>query len=149
LVPFSPNLTTMLALQLVGGLASGTFYPLSLIFALRSLPPHLVVYAIGGYSMELLSTLSIGTALEGWFAQHGSWHWIFWINCVLVVLMMLMVYIGMPAAPPPAGAKSKASWRGFLLVSLGFASFFAALDQGERLNWLDSGTIVALLVVGG
>src|SRR5262249_5382002 len=51
--------------------------------------------------------------------------------------------------PAAAGPKPTTSWRGFLFFSLGFAAFEAALEQGERLNWLDSGTIVALLVMGG
>src|SRR6266545_1764578 len=38
LLPFSPNLGVLLALQVISGLASGTFYPLTLTFALRSLP---------------------------------------------------------------------------------------------------------------
>ena len=37
LLPFSPNLQTMLCLQVVSGLASGTFYPLTLSYALRNL----------------------------------------------------------------------------------------------------------------
>src|SRR5262249_4540435 len=152
LVPLSPNLPTMLPLQVIGGLASGTFYPLSLSYALVNLPPRFVVYGIGAYSMDLLSSLSLGTALEGWFVQHWSWHWIFWTNAVLVVVMVLLVHFGVPApaAPAPAaGPKPKASWRAFLFFSLRFAAPYAALEQGERLNWLDSGTIVALVVVGG
>src|SRR6476469_10048053 len=52
LLPFSPNLQTMLCLQMISGLASGTFYPLTLTFALRALPMRYVIYAIGIYSMD-------------------------------------------------------------------------------------------------
>src|SRR5579871_4973824 len=38
LLPFSPNLKVMLLLQAISGLAAGTFYPLTLTYALRSLP---------------------------------------------------------------------------------------------------------------
>ena len=37
LLPMSPNLRVMLCLQVVSGLASGTFYPLTLSYALRAL----------------------------------------------------------------------------------------------------------------
>src|SRR5262249_23871880 len=86
-LPFSPNLTTMLALQTIAGLASGTFYPLALSFALQSLPLKYVIYGIGAYSMELLSSLSLGTPLHAWFVEHWSWHWIFWTSAVLVPIM--------------------------------------------------------------
>jgi len=151
LLPFSPNLTTMLVLQLISGLASGTFYPLSLSYALQSLPLKFTIFGIGAYSMELLSTLCLGTPLEGWFIEHWSWKWIYWSSCVLVVVMMVLIHFGFPRNPPAAAGKpgGKSSWRGFLLLSLGLAALFAALDQGERLNWFDSGTTVALVVVGG
>jgi MFS transporter, DHA2 family, multidrug resistance protein len=38
LPPFSPNLAVMVALQVIAGISSGTFYPPSLTYALRSLP---------------------------------------------------------------------------------------------------------------
>jgi DHA2 family multidrug resistance protein len=40
------------------------------------------------------------------------------------------------------------SWRGFLYGSLGLSLIYGALDQGERLDWLNSGVIVGLLVTG-
>ena len=35
-----------------------------------------------------------------------------------------------------------------LLLGLGMAMIYSGLDQGNRLNWLESGTVVALLCVG-
>ena len=149
LLPFSPNLTTMLVLQVIAGLASGTFYPLSLSYALSSLPRQFVIYGIGAYSMELLSTLCLATPLQAWFAEHWSWRWIFWSSAALVPIMMLFIHLGFERPPPSQARRPAANWHGFLLASLGLASILAALEQGERLNWLDSGTIVALLVMGG
>ena len=148
LLPLSPTLGAMLGLQGVAGLASGTFYPLSLSFALRSLPPRYTIYAIGAYSMELLSTLSIATPLHGWFMEHWSWRWMFWTSAVLTPLMMLCVYLAVPPAPKREGPRPAVSWTGFLFASAGVSLIEGALEQGERLDWLGSGTIVAMLVSG-
>src|SRR4029077_13398756 len=59
LLPFSPNLQTMLCLEVISGLASGTFYPLTLSYALRALPMRYVIYAIGIYSMDIVGATSI------------------------------------------------------------------------------------------
>ena len=40
------------------------------------------------------------------------------------------------------------SWRGFTYFSLSLALLYGALDQGQRLDWLNSGTIVGMLVAG-
>src|SRR6266404_5827281 len=55
LLPFSPNLTVMLALQVIAGIASGTFYPMSISFALMNLPMRYAIYAIGVYSIDILA----------------------------------------------------------------------------------------------
>jgi DHA2 family multidrug resistance protein len=41
-----------------------------------------------------------------------------------------------------------ADWWGILYASLGFSFIFAALDQGNRLDWLRSGLINGLLIAG-
>src|SRR5215813_15385435 len=53
LLPFSPSLRVMLFLQVISGLSSGTFYPLTLSYALRALPLRFVIYAIGAYSVDI------------------------------------------------------------------------------------------------
>jgi len=149
LLPFSPNLQVMLCLQVISGLASGTFYPLTLSYALRALPMRYVIYAIGIYSMDIVGATSVGTSLEGWYVEHLSWHWIFWQSALLTPLMMLCIYLAIPNPPPRSGPKPILSWRGFLYGSLALSLIFGALDQGERLNWLHSGVIVGLLVTAG
>src|SRR5258705_2205223 len=146
LLPFSPNLQTMLSLQVISGLASGTFYPLTMSYALRALPMRFVIYAIGIYSMDIVGTTSIGTSLEGWYVEHLSWHWIFCQSVFLTPVMMICVYLAIPNPPPRPGPKPSLSWRGFLYGSLALSLIYGALDQGERLDWLNSGVIVALLV---
>ena len=145
LLPLSPNLQVMLCLQVVSGLASGTFYPLTLSYALRALPLRYVIYAIGIYSMDIVGATSVGTSLEAWYVEHLSWHWIFGQSALLTPLMMLCIYLAIPNPPPRSGPKPILSWRGFLYGSLALSLIFGALDQGERLIWLHSGVIVGLL----
>ncbi len=148
LLPFSPNLTVMLALQVIAGISAGTFYPLTMTYALRSLPFRYTIYGIGVYSLDILPATSLAVPLEAWFAEHLSWRWIFWIGALLASVMLLCIYRAIPHPPPRTGAKPSINWRGFLYFSVGLSLAYAALDQGERLNWLESGVIVAMLVTG-
>jgi len=43
----------------------------------------------------------------------------------------------------------EADWGGMLLLGAAVGMIYAGLDQGNRLDWLGSGTVMALLVVGG
>jgi DHA2 family multidrug resistance protein len=149
LLPYAHNLGALLALQIVAGLTSGTFYPQSMTYALRTLPARYTIYGIGAYSMELISTLSIATPLQAWFTEHWSWRWMFWISAVLTPFMMLCIYLAVPHPPPRQGPKPVVRWQGFLYASLGLALVEGALEQGERLDWLGSPVIIAMLATGG
>ena len=146
LLPFSPSLRVMLCLQVISGLSSGTFYPLTMSYALNALPPRYVIYAIGVYAMDIVGALSVGTPLVAWYTEYLSWQWIFWQSALLTPVMMFCVYLAIPYPPKRQGPKPALSWRGFLYGSLGLSLIFGALDQGERLDWLHSGVIVGLLV---
>ena len=148
LLPFSPNLGVMLGLQVVSGLSSGTFYPLTFSYAARALPLRYVVYAIGVYPLDIVGSTSLAVPLEAWLTEYLSWHWIFWMSALITPLMMLCIYLAIPNPPKHAGPKPALSWRGFLYGCLGLALIYGALDQGERLDWLNSGVIVALLATG-
>jgi MFS transporter, DHA2 family, multidrug resistance protein len=146
LLPFSPNLTVMLVLQVIAGISAGTFYPLTMTYALRSLPLRYTIYGIGVYSMDILSATALAVPLQAWFTERLSWRWVFWIGALLTVVMTFCVYHAIPHPPPRTGPKAAINWRGFLYFSIAMSLTFGALDQGERLNWLESGVIVGMLV---
>lgn len=150
LLPFAFNLPFLLVLLVIAGLTAGTFYPLTLSFVLRSLPMRYVLLGIAMYAMDILVTTTFATSLEAWFTDHLSWRWIFWNGAVLTPVMMILIYFGMPwqPLPQPKEGQPKPNWRGFLYASLGFALLYIALDQGQRLDWLNSGTIVGLIASG-
>jgi DHA2 family multidrug resistance protein len=148
LLPLSTNLSVLLCLQVVSGLSSGTFYPLTFTYAARALPLRYVVYAIGVYPLDIVGATSLAVPLEAWLTEHLSWHWLFWISALIALPMMLCVYLAIPNPPKRAGPKPALSWRGFLYGCLGLALIYGALDQGERLDWLNSGVIVGLLAAG-
>ena len=145
LLPLSSNLWVMLALLVLAGLTSGTFYSLTLTFVLTALPKRLIIFGIAAYAADIVFTSNIAAALEGWYADHLSWHWIFWTAAVLTPLMMICVYYGVPRRSPSGPIPS---WRGFAYFSLALSLLYGALDQGERLDWLHSGVIVAMFVAG-
>lgn len=149
LLPFSPHLRFVLAFQAISGLASGTFIPLTIGFVVQNLPAWLVVYGIAAYSMNLELSLNVAASIEGWFTEYWSWKWIFWDTALLAPLMLVCIRFGMPRQPINRELLKTADWGGILYASVGFSMLYAGLDQGNRLDWLNSGVICALLLGGG
>src|SRR5580692_2111286 len=131
----------------LAGLTSGTFYPLTLTFALRNIPPRYLPFTLAFYASFVDGAVNLAPSLYGWFRDHWSWHWMFWSSSLLTPLMILCIYYGIPA--PQESAKKRGtppSFAGFLYASAGFAMLFAALDQGQRLDWWRSGLFNALFL---
>jgi MFS transporter, DHA2 family, multidrug resistance protein len=148
LTPFSSTLPILLVMQFASGLASGFFIPLTLSFVLRNMPPKFWAFGIALYALNLELSLHISASLEGYYIEHMSWHWIFWQNVPLALIMTICLRAGMSSAPPPAAQRPPLDFFGLFSGSVGLALIYAALDQGNRLDWLHSGLICALLVAG-
>jgi len=147
-LPFIHSYSLLIFALVVAGLTSGTFYPLTLTFALRNIPLKFLPFTLALYAAFVDGAVNVAPTLYGWYRDHFSWQWMFWNSAVITPLMMVCIYYGIPA--PPAGKKSSAapSFAGFLYASAGFAMLFAALDQGERLDWWHSGLFTALFIGG-
>src|SRR5580704_16193050 len=96
LLPFAHGYGGMLALMVVAGLSSGTFYSLTMTFVLNSLLRKLIIFGVAAYAADIVFTANVAPALESWYTAHLSWHWIYWNSAVLAPLMTLCVYFGFP-----------------------------------------------------
>jgi len=148
LAPFIHSYSLMIVAMVLAGLTSGTFYPLTLTFALRNIPLRLLPYTIALYATFVDGAVNIAPSLYGWYREHLSWHWMFWNSAVITALMMLCVYFGIPKTAAAKKSGPPPSFAGFLFWSAGLAMLYAAIDQGERLDWWRSGLFNALFFGG-
>jgi DHA2 family multidrug resistance protein len=145
-LPLVHNYSLLITALVLAGLTSGTFYPLTLTFALRNIPPRFLPFTLALYASFVDGAVNIAPALYGWCRDHLSFHWMFWCSAVLTPVMAVCIFYGIPAPPPRKSTAARPSFAGFLYASAGFALLFAALDQGQRLDWWHSGLINALFL---
>ena len=143
-LPLIHNYSLLLTALVLAGLTSGTFYPLTLTFALKNIPLRFLPFTLALYATSVDGAVNIAPSLYGWYRDHLSFHWMFWNSAILTPLMVFCIYYGVPAPPPRKTAGAPPSFAGFLYASAGFALLFAALDQGQRLDWWHSGLFNAL-----
>ena len=147
-LPFIHSYALLILTMALAGMASGTFYPLTLTFALRNIPLRYLPFTIALYASFVDGAVNIAPSLYGWYRNHLSWEWMFWNSAVITPLMMLFIYLGIPKSPPAKEHGEAPSFAGFLYASAGFALILAACEQGERLDWWHSGVYVALFTSG-
>jgi DHA2 family multidrug resistance protein len=148
LLPFLHSFSLLVAALIVAGLTSGTFYPLTLTFALRIAPVRFLPFVLAFYATSIDGAVNVAPSLYGWYREQLSWHWMFWGSALIAPVMMICVYFGIPSAPARKKGSSAPSFVGFLYLSAGLALMLAALQQGQRLDWWRSGVFNALFWSG-
>src|ERR1700678_3210686 len=138
-LPFLHDYSLVILAVGLAGLTSGTFYPLTLTFALRNIPLRYLPFTIALYATFVDGAVNVAPSLYGWYRDSLSWQWMFWGSGVIAPMMMACIYFGIPAMPPRKESGPPPSFAGFLYLSCGLALVFAALQQGERLDWWRSG----------
>ena len=138
-LPFIHSYSLLIVALIVAGLTSGTFYPLTLTFALRNIPLRYLPFTIALYAIFVDGGVNVAPSLYGWYRDHLSWQWMFWNSAAIAPVMMLCIYFGIPPQPPRKESGPAPSFVGFLYLSLGLALIFTALQQGQRLDWWRSG----------
>jgi DHA2 family multidrug resistance protein len=148
-LPLIHSYSLLVAALIVAGLTSGTFYPLTLTFALRVSPLRYLPITMAFYAVAIDGAVNVAPSLYGWYREHLSWHWMFWNSAVIVPVMLVCIYFGIPPAPArKKDGPEPPSFVGFLYLSAGLALMFIALQQGERLDWWRSGVFNALFWSG-
>jgi DHA2 family multidrug resistance protein len=148
-LPFVHDYPVLIALSIVHGMLLGTFVPATLMIIFRNLPIQWWLPAIAIYSIRVGFSLDTSTSLVGFYVDYLGWQWLYWQGAVIAPLMALMVYLGTPNEPVNRDVLRDADWGGMLLLGTGVSMIYAGLDQGNRLDWLESGTVAALLIGGG
>jgi DHA2 family multidrug resistance protein len=147
-LPFAHSYSLVIAIAVLGGLTSGTFYPLTLTFALRNIPLRYLPFTLALYATFVDGAVNIAPSLYGWYREHLSSNWMFWNSALITPLMMICIYYGIPRANAPKKSGEGPRFAGFLYASAGLAMLLLACEQGERLDWWRSGVFNALFAGG-
>jgi DHA2 family multidrug resistance protein len=142
-LPVIHSYSLLIIALIIAGLTSGTFYPLTLTFALRNIPLRYLPFTIALYAVFVDGAVNVAPSLYGWYRDHLSWQWMFWESAVIAPAMMIFIYFGIPPSPPRKKSGPAPSFAGFLYLSAGLALIVAALQQGQRLDWWRSGVFSA------
>src|SRR5262249_26854445 len=138
----------LIGLLAIAGLSAGTFYPLTLSFVILNVPFRYLALAMAVYATSVEGGMNFAPSLYGFCRDHLSWAWMFWTCAIIAPVMTACVYYGMPAATPKQRSGERPSFAGFLYASAGLALLYAAIDQGQRLDWWRSGVFTALFTTG-
>ncbi len=131
----SPNIGELIIARSLQGIGGALLVPGSLALITAHFPEKERGRAIGTWSGFTAITAAIGPVLGGWFIEHGSWRWVFFINIPLGIVVLASTLWKVPESSENI-ANPRFDWPGGLLATLGFGGVVYALIESTPLAGL-------------
>src|ERR1039458_10221421 len=140
----APSTGLLVAARAVQGAGAAVVTPLTLTLLAEAFPPARRGMAIGVWSGISGVAVAVGPLVGGAVVQGISWHWIFWINVPIGLLLGPLAARWLKESHGPYG---KLDLPGLALASLGLFGIVFGLVRAQALGW-SSGSILATLITG-
>ena len=143
----APSLEILVMARVLQGLAGGGLQPLSQAILLESFPPAERGLAMAVFGMGVVIAPIMGPLVGGWITDNWTWRWIFYINLPVGILSIVMAIFFIHDPPYIRQGRFHIDRWGLFLLTMGLGCLQIVLDRGERNDWFNSGSIVALSLI--
>ncbi len=140
----APSLGVLIVARVLQG-SAGAILPLSIGIVRDELPREKVSVTVGLLSAIFGVGAGVGIVAAGPIVEHLSWHWLFWLPLVLVVIALLGADLRHEGV---AGAHARPARRARRRhPPVGLVSLLLAISKGQAWGWVETKT-VGLFVLG-
>jgi EmrB/QacA subfamily drug resistance transporter len=139
----APTIGLLIAARATQGVGAAIVTPLTLTLLADAFPPERRGIAIGVWSGISGIAVALGPLVGGGVVQLSSWHWIFWIN---VPIGLVVVPLAASRLAESHGPARRLDLRGLLLSSAGLFGIVYGLVRAQSQGWTSAEVLVALAV---
>ena len=141
------NLPSLIVFRTFLGLVSGTFIFSSFNAVLTQLPRAKQHIGFVMVSITIGLPIPIGQFLSGWITDNLSWHYIYYLDALLGLLVILGLRHWLDPEPMRLFLLKQIDWLGTIVLAIGLICLVVVLERGNTENWFDSHFIVSLGVI--
>jgi EmrB/QacA subfamily drug resistance transporter len=140
----APSTDLLVLARAIQGAGAALVTPLTLTLLAEAFPAERRGMALGVWSGISGAAVAIGPLVGGAVVQGISWHWIFWINVPIGLVLLPLAALRLRESRGPYGSLDLP---GLALASSGAFGVVFALVRAQSLGWT-SPTILATLSLG-
>jgi EmrB/QacA subfamily drug resistance transporter len=140
----APSIGALDAARAVQGLGGAIVMPLTLTILSAAVPPERRGLALGAWGGISGLAVAIGPLVGGAVVSGISWHWIFWLNVPIGIVIAPLALLRLRESHGPT---TRLDLPGLVLASAGLFGIVWGLVRGNSIGW-GSGEIIGALVVG-
>src|SRR5215213_5037317 len=145
LAALAPTTGALIAARALQGAGAAIVTPLTLTLLSTAFPAEKRGLAIGAWSGISGLGVALGPVIGGAVVAGISWHWIFWLNVPVGLVLAPLAYRRLAESYGPA---DKLDLPGLALGGLGLLGVVYGIVRGAELGWT-SGTVLGSLTAGG
>jgi EmrB/QacA subfamily drug resistance transporter len=128
--------------RVIQGTGGSVIFPLGLTLVVQTVQPRRRGAAIAGLSAMSGLAIALGPWIGGAIVQFGDWHWVFWINVPIGVVVT-------PAAlrwlRNSRGPQTRLDLAGTLLVTSGLLGIVYGVIQSDSRGWTDAQVLLPVI----
>ena len=143
----SQNLTMMIVGRIGQGFTGGAMIPTGMTIIATRLPRHQQPVGTALFGSTLILGPVLGPLAGGWLTENFSWHYAFFINVPICILLMVFLLVGLKHQAMKLEELVQADWLGILGMALGLGGLTVVLEEGNREQWFESSLIWQLSAV--
>src|SRR5438105_4073836 len=140
----APSIGALDAARAVQGLGGAVVMPLTLTILSAAVPPERRGLALGAWGGISGLAVAFGPLVGGAVVSGISWHWIFWLN---VPIGLVLIPLALTRLSETRGPDGRLDLAGLALASAGLFGIVWGLVRGNSVGW-GSVQIVASLAAG-
>ncbi|WP_153448992.1 MDR family MFS transporter [Vibrio algicola] len=144
---FAKDIETLIMARVIQGIGGGGLIALAFTVIADCIPAREVGKYQGYISIVYAVSSIAGPLLGGYFAEHLSWRWVFWINLPLGVLAVILIRKNLSHLNKKRQAKF--DWFGALFLMLSSTSLLLLLspESGFPQTWTGGAFALSLLML--
>jgi EmrB/QacA subfamily drug resistance transporter len=143
---FAPDIRQLVIARAIQGIGGALLVPGSLALISANFPQAARGRAIGTWSGFTSITAGIGPVLGGWFAEHESWRWVFFINVPIGAAVLLLTLWKAPESRTD-NPRGPFDWLGGVLAAAGFGGVvYGLIESAPLMAAAGAAGLVALAV---
>ena len=139
----APTIDLLIAARAVQGVGAAIATPLTLTLLAEAFPPEQRGLALGVWSGISGIAVALGPLVGGAVVQLSSWHWIFWIN---VPIGVVLVPLAAARLVESRGATRRLDLRGLALASSGLFGIVYGLVRSQSLGWGNPQIVISMVL---
>jgi DHA2 family multidrug resistance protein len=143
------SLGEMIVARALQGFTGGVLIPMSFTLVLTKLPRSQQPIGLAMFALTATFAPAIGPTIGGYLTDNYGWQYIFYVNLVPGLVMIVILWLTLERGPMRLGLLVQGDWAGIVTMAIGLTALQTVLDEGNKDGWFDSPFVVRLSFIAG